>query len=525
MTPVKSGLVAAVLAVAGLSVMAQSAPVVDVTGGQIRGEYLPGGGAVFRGVPYAHPPTGDFRWRAPAPVVAWSGVRDARVFGAICPQQPSVTLPNALDLISEDCLSLNVWTSEWPVTEARRPVLLRIPGGGNINGGTSEARYDGHAIARRGIVVVTINYRLGSFGFFSHPALTAESPRRASGNQGLLDQVAALEWVHANITRFGGDPAAITLAGSSAGGIDIGALMTSPLTKGRFARASIESGPARNALGDPLPLDEAERQGAAHAARWGVQPAGSLRELRAIAMKTILDAQPARPVAFLNLSVDGYVVPAPPALVFASGRQHAVPTIMGSAARDFTPGAPPPTGLTALINERYGPLADRARPLYATDDPLYGTPEVQWATDVGFRCGTILQLVEHVKAGHPAFAFEFARLVNPPIQPGGNIHGLNGTYVLGTLATRGEGTKLAPMTVTPADTRLSDVMQQYWVNFIRTGDPNGPGLSTWPGFREPERSYVQLAEAGVTVKQGLRRSQCEVYIEHVDSLNRRRPDR
>ena len=273
MTPVKCGLVAAVLAVAGLSVMAQSAPVVDVTGGQIRGEYLPGGGAVFRGVPYAHPPTGDFRWRAPAPVVAWSGVRDARVFGAICPQQPSVTLPNAPELISEDCLSLNVWTSEWPVTEARRPVLLRIPGGGNINGGTSEARYDGHTIARRGIVVVTINYRLGSFGFFSHPALTAESPRRASGNQGLLDQVAALEWVHANITRFGGDPTAITLAGSSAGGIDIGALMTSPLTKGRFARASIESGPARNALGDPLPLDEAERQGAAHAARWGVQPA------------------------------------------------------------------------------------------------------------------------------------------------------------------------------------------------------------------------------------------------------------
>jgi para-nitrobenzyl esterase len=198
---------------------------------------------------------------------------------------------------------------------------------------------------------------------------------------------------------------------------------------------------------------------------------------------------------------------------------------MGSAARDFTPGAPPPTGLTALINERYGALADRARPLYATDDPLYGTPEVQWATDVGFRCGTILQLVEHVKAGHPAFESEFARLVDPPIQPGGNIHGLHGGYVLGTLATRGEGTKLAPMTVTPADTRLSDVMQQYWVNFIRTGDPNGPGLSTWPGFREPERSYVQLAEAGVTVKQGLRRSQSEVYIEHVDSLNRRRPDR
>jgi len=522
---VRCGLVAAGVAVTSLIVVGQSPPVVDVTGGRLRGEQLAGGGAVFKGIPYAHPPTGDFRWREPAPVVAWSGVRDATAFGSICPQQPSATVPNALDVMSEDCLSLNVWTPEWPAAAARRPVLLRIPGGGNINGGTSEARNDGHAIARRGLVVVTINYRLGSFGFFSHPALTAESPRRASGNQGLLDQVAALEWVRANIARFGGDPAAITLAGSSAGAIDITALMTSPLTKGRFARAIIESGPARNALGDPLPRNEAERQGAAHAAKWGGQPASALREMRAIPMTTILDAQPPRPVAYLNLSVDGYVVPATPALVFASGRQHAVPAIMGSAARDFTPGAPPPTGLTALISERYGPLVDRARPLYATDEPLYGTPEVQWATDVGFRCGTILQLVEHVKAGRPAFAFEFARLVDPPIQPGGNIHGLHGNYVLGTLSTRGEGTKLAPMTVTPADTRLSDVMQQYWVNFITTGDPNGPGLPAWPGFREPERSYVQLAEAGVTVKQGLRRSQCDVYIEHIDSLNRRRPGR
>jgi para-nitrobenzyl esterase len=526
MADVKRGLIAASLAVvASLSVVAQSPPVVDVTGGRIRGKQLAGGGAVFKGIPYAHPPTGDFRWRAPAPVVAWSDARDATAFGAICPQQPSATVPNALDLISEDCLSLNVWTPEWPATGAGRPVLLRIPGGGNVNGGTSEARYDGLAIARRGVVVVTINYRLGSFGFFSHPALTAESPRRASGNQGLLDQVAALEWVHANIARFGGDPAAITLAGSSAGGIDISALMTSPLTKGRFARAIIESGPARNALGDPLSLDEAERRGAAHAATWSVAPGAGLRELRGISVKTILDAQPRRPVAHLNLSVDGYVVPVAPALVFASGRQHAVPAIMGNAARDFTPGAPPPTGLTALINERYGPLAERVRSLYATDDSLYGTPEVQWATDVGFRCGTILQLLQHVNAGNRTFAFEFARLANPPIQPGGNIHGLQSNYVMGTLATRGEGTKLQPMIVTPEDTRLSDVMQQYWVNFVKTGDPNGPGLPAWPGFREPERSYVQVAEAGVTIKQGLRRSQCEVYIEHVDSLARRTPDR
>jgi len=525
MRGIRRGPVAAGLAVAGLSVVAQSPPDVEVTGGRIRGEQLAGGVAVFKGIPYAHPPTGEFRWREPAPVVSWDGVRDATAFGNICPQQPSVTFPNASDLISEDCLSLNVWTPEWPATGASRPVLLRIPGGGNINGGTSEARYDGHAIARRGLVVVTINYRLGSFGFFSHPALTAESPRRASGNQGLLDQVAALEWVHANIARFGGDPAAITLAGSSAGAIDITALMTSPLTKGRFARAIIESGPARNALGDPLPREEAERLGAAHTTTWGTQAGRSLQDLRALSMKTILGAQPSRPVPYLNLTVDGYVVPVAPALAFAAGRQHAIPAIMGNAARDFTPGAPPPSGLTALINERYGPLAERARRLYAADDPLYGTPEVQWATDIGFRCGTVLQLVQHMNAGNRTFAFEFARLASPPIQPGGNIHGLHGSYVMGTLATRGEGAKLQPMTVTPEDTKLSDLMQQYWVNFIKTGDPNGPALPVWPGFREPERTYVQLAEAGVIAKQGLRQSQCDIYIEHIDRLNRRTSDR
>ena len=156
---------------------------------------------------------------------------------------------------------------------------------------------------------MSANYRLGSFGFFSHPALTAESSQKASGNQGLLDQVAALEWVHANIARFGGDPSAITLAGVSAGGIDITALMTSPLTRGRFARAIVQGGPARNSLGDPLPLAEAERRGVAHTATWGAPPGASLRELRAIPMAAILKTQPLRPAAHLNLSVDGHVVP------------------------------------------------------------------------------------------------------------------------------------------------------------------------------------------------------------------------
>ena len=513
---------AVISAVVGPSaVRAQSDPTVRVSGGVIRGLLTDGGGAAFKGIPYAEPPVGDLRWREPIPAHAWTGIRDATRFGAICPQNPSATIPNAVEIAKEDCLFLNVWIPTWPIT-GNRPVLLWIPGGGNINGGTSEARHDGSLLARRGVVVVTINYRLASFGFFSHPALTAESPHRTSGNQGLLDQVAALDWVRANISRFGGDPNAITVGGVSAGGVDTTALMTSPLTKGKFRAAIVQSGPARNVLGDPLPREEAERRGSTHTASWNAAANASLRVLRAIPVATILKSQPLRPVAHLNLSVDGYALPMPPADVFASGRQHPVPAIMGSTVRDFTPGAPPPTGLATLIDDYYGPLAVRATPLYAVADPRNGTPEVQWATDMAFRCGTVLQLTQHTAAGNRAFAYQFARLTTPEIQPGGNIHGLDGGYVLGTFAARDTGTKLVPIEFAPSDQMLSDLMQQYWVNFVRTGDPNGSGLPAWPAFGSPSGGFMHFLPTGPAAEERLRRAHCDIYIENVARVAQRR---
>jgi para-nitrobenzyl esterase len=513
---------AAVIFAVGLSaVHAQSDPTVRVSGGTIRGLLTDGGGAAFKGIPYAEPPVGDLRWREPIPARAWTGTRDATRFGSICAQHPGITIPNADETAKEDCLFLNVWTPAWPIAGSR-PVLFWIPGGANVFGGTSEAIHDGSLLARRDIVVVTINYRLGSFGFFSHPALTAESPHRTSGNQGLLDQVAALDWVRANISRFGGDPTAITIGGVSAGGLDATALLTSPLTKDKFRAAILQSGPARTVLGDPLPREEAERRGSAHTASWSVAADAALHALRAIPMATILKSQPPRPVPHLNLSVDGYALPVPPADAFASGRQHAVPAIMGSAVRDFTPGAPPPTGLDRLIDDYYGPLAARAKPLYAVPDPLGGTPEVQWATDMAFRCGTVLQLSQHTTAGNRAFAYQFSRLTTPEIQPGGNIHGLDTGYVLGTFASRGTRTKLPPIEFTPSDRALSDLMQQYWVNFVRTGDPNGPGLAAWPEFRSPSGGFMHFLPAGPVAAEGLRRAQCDVYMENVARLARER---
>jgi para-nitrobenzyl esterase len=499
--------------------VAAERPAVSVAEGRLVGEALTGGGAVFKGIPYAQAPVGDLRWRAPQPPKAWVGPRDASRFGAICPQNPSAAVPQPAALSSEDCLFLNVWTPEWPAGRPR-PVLLWFPGGGNVSGGTSEPRHAGEHLARRGIVVVTANYRLGSFGFYSHPALSRESPDGSSGNQGLRDQLAAVEWVRANVARFGGDPGALTLGGVSAGGIDIAALMTSPLAAGRFSRAILQSGPSRGALPGPLALADAEREGARHATAWGASPSASLAALRALTVAQILATQPRGPVAHLNLTVDGHVLQAPPADVFAEGREQRIALLTGNAARDFVPGRELPAGLEAPLDRQYGPMAALARPLYATVDPLHGTPEVQWATDTSFRCTTVLQAKQHAAAGNPVFAYEFARLATPEILPGGNIHGLDSGFSLGTFAIRAQGTQLAPVEFTAADAALSETMQRYWVNFVTSGDPNRPGLPVWPPFRDPERAYVQLAAGGAVVKEGLRRAQCDLYIE---SLRRPRP--
>ncbi|MGH3427140.1 MAG: carboxylesterase family protein, partial [Mycobacteriales bacterium] len=243
-----------------------SSPVVDVTGGKVRGRQNPAGGAVFLGIPYARPPVGSLRWREPSAVEPWTGVRDAIAYGPPCAQNPYFD-PKVKETAREDCLYLNVWTPDVTVRQHGRPVMVWIPGGGNF-AGASGARTSGEKLMRHGVVVVTLNYRLGLFGFFSHPELTRESPHHASGNQGILDQLAALRWVQANIARFGGDPSNVTIFGESAGSLDVSVLMTSPLARGLFRRAIGESG-AVVLAGEPLSLKEAESRGVSLAEAWG----------------------------------------------------------------------------------------------------------------------------------------------------------------------------------------------------------------------------------------------------------------
>jgi para-nitrobenzyl esterase len=491
--------------------MQATGPTAEVTGGIVSGARLEAGGAVFKGIPYAAPPVGDLRWREPVPVLPWTGVRQAIAYSPQCSQNPYF-IPEAGQTSREDCLYLNVWNADWPAT-GPKPVMFWIPGGGNFAGSASQPGYDGERLARRGVVVVTINYRVGMFGFFSHPALTAESPNRASGNQGILDQIAALRWVKDNIARFGGDPGNVTIFGESASSLDVSVLMTSTLAQGLFHKAIGQSG-AVVLMGDPQTLAQAEARGATYAARWGLPTSASLTDLRGVEPATILkseDVQTDMPPN-LGITVDGYVFLRRPADVFASGAQARVPMILGNNSWDLVPGMPPPADLAQEMRGLYGPLAAKARALYNGADA-----KEQWMIDTAFRCPGVTQLVWHAAAGHRAYQYQFSR-VTPGRNSPGAIHASDLNCVFGTLRTD-EAIPEGDVRFNDVDVRVSDVMQQYWTNFAKAGDPNGAGLPVWPGFDAQTRGYVEFTDAGAVPGEGLRRAQCDVFIENVQRLS------
>lgn len=516
---------------------ADPAPTVTVTGGELRGLLLPRGGAAFKGIPYARPPVSEERWRPPAPVSPWAGVREAGAFGAPCPQS---SRGRALETASEDCLFLNVWTPQWPPS-APLAVMVWLHGGGNYGGTASNAAFDGESLARRGVVLVTLNYRLGVFGFFAHPELTRESPHHSSGDYGLLDQIAALHWVHDNIARFGGDPANITLFGQSAGAVDVNVLLTSPLAEGLFQRAIAESGTVtRNpdpatlgmtALGavmeakagplsfsDAPLLAEAEKSGQAVAAAVNAPAADVLKYLRSLPAAKLLEAAsghqtigPANGVV-----VDGWVIPKPPAEVFATSHEIRVPLIVGNNARERTPPGVAPEALAQAMEAMYGPLAAKASALYrGADDPLYGGSAAQWVVDTMYRCPVLEELVWHAAAGNPSYEYQFDRTA-PGRETVGAVHGTEVPYVFGALDTTGRGPRY-----TVADREISEALQRYWTNFAKTGNPNGPGSPAWPVFEGKQRTYLELTDDGPVAHHGLRRPFCDLYSDNVKRLMKR----
>lgn len=477
--------------------------IVTIPQGKLKGTSLGESGGAFKGIPFAAPPIGALRWQAPKPAHGWTGVRPAQSFGHSCLQIDGGWNHDAAADSSEDCLYLNVYTPNLQA-KAGLPVMVWIHGGAFSGGSGSQEIYEGAPIAQRGVVLVTVNYRLNVFGFLAHPGIKEE----ASANFGLADQIAALRWVRANIASFGGDPRNVTIFGQSAGGMSVGSLMASPQTKGLFDKAIIESGAV---LKMPLPTLAAARQ-------HGLQFAGnlSLAQLRALPADNLLarysaasEKDPSR-IGFGPV-VDGRILTADPATTFARHAEAKVPLLIGSNAREGL-GAPDKMDLPAEIKRNFGPLADRASALYpkATADPILGSPANQFMTDTGFRCSTVVTAKRHAAAGAPTWQYQFEQSL-PGLDAQGAQHSFELPYVFGSLPAPG---KILGGAYGEADRRLSDLMIAYWTNFAKRGDPNGATLPSWPRFDTGRQNYVRFATriAGqVDSAEGLRRPQCTLF--------------
>ncbi len=483
--------------------------------GQLHGASRPGGGAEFLGIPYAQPPVADLRWHEPLPAKSWPGVRDASTFGAPC-AQPILGLWNLRDSESskEDCLFLNIITTVWP-PKAPLPVMFWIHGGANAGGTASGALYKDGTLVQHGVLLVTLNYRLGIFGFLAHPALTHESSHHASGNYGLMDQILALRWVHDNIAQFGGDPNNITVFGQSAGAEDTGLLMVSTLSKEMFNRAIAESG---TAFSPPLPsLPDAEKDGEKLAAILKA-PSGNnaikfLRQMSASEILTALSKQDSNQVPDFGPDIDGYVIAHSPARTFTDGQEAAIPLIIGTTAREFGMSSSPDE-LRKTIENAMGDLAGQMLPLYGlakngqgATDPLYGTAADQWLADFLFRCPVTTEAAWHA-AHHPTYEYEFAHAI-PGHEAEGAVHSSDLPYVFGFYPTHGN----IGGTFTDADFKLADLIETYWTNFAKTGNPNAAAVPPWPQF-DKTQTYIQFTQAGEVKKsEALRGRQCNLYRE------------
>ena len=508
----------AVLLAAGIGPLpmakaAEGPLVVKTSAGLVRGLARDGGGARFLGIPFAEPPVGDRRWREPLPAKAWSGVRDAKSFSAPC-VQPDLGDWNRHDAQrgQEDCLYLNVITSAWP-KKGLRPVMFWLHGGANEGGSGMSDLYTAGTLADHGVVVVTVNYRLGAFGFLAHPELTGASAHHASGNYGLMDQILALKWVLANIGRFGGDAKNITVFGQSAGAFDTGMLMVSS-AKGLFQKAIEQSPPTYMGM---LSLAEAEGDGKRFASTMGApEGAGQIAYLRGIpATEVITKLTAHEPHQRFGPVVDGWLLTRPPVEVFAAGEEAAIPLLFGTTTKELW-GNQTPAQLRATITAIAGAHAPEALKEYGladggtgTDDPMYGSVSNQLGADTRFRCPATAEARWRTAAHHTTFQYEFNYPV--PGQPDA-IHSTELSFVFGFYPK--EGNLAGPYT--PADLKFADMVESYFTNFAKTGNPNGAGLPAWPEFGA-DAAYVKFTRQG-TVEQGkdLRGSPCKVFQDGVE---------
>jgi len=466
--------------------------IISTTNGPVSGTTDASGTiSIYKGIPFAAPPVGDLRWKAPQPLKPWSQVKACTAFGPSPMQNKPVPFSMwteefliAKEPISEDCLYLNVWTPAKTAAE-KRPVLVWIYGGGFGSGGSSAPIYDGEAMAKKGIVFVSINYRVGIFGFFSHPELSRESGHHASGNYGLMDQLAALEWVRKNIPAFGGDPEKLTVAGQSAGSMSVNCLVASPLAKGLFIRAIGESGAFFTKNRGLATLSDAEKQGAKIAGTLGD---GSLASLRKIPAAVLLQ----KAKESFSPIIDGYVLPASIAELFASGKENPVDLLTGwNQDEGFVNGIKNASDYRKEAAEKYGPDEKLFLSFYPgqTDaeaaesqlrisrDLIFGVQNYTWAN---------LQAAQN---RNPVYVYRFIR--KPPAT---GEYVKYGAFHTGEVPYAYDNLKFVNRPWEPVDHRLAKTMSSYWVNFVASGNPNGPGLPEWPAYNLNTKQIMALNE-------------------------------
>ena len=475
---------------------------------------------VYRGVPFAAPPVGAFRWKPPRPVTPWAGVRMCTEFGPWCPQ-PKPMLGRELGGMSEDCLYLNVWTPARAPTE-RLAVMVWIHGGGCTTGSGAMAAYDGETLARQGVVAVTINYRLGPFGFFAHPLLSQESEHGVSGNYGLLDQLAALQWVQRNIAAFGGDPDCVTIFGESAGALSACRLLVSPLATGLFHRAIAQSGGPhgrnRHLRAEWYGMESMEHLGERIAQKLGCDKAPDpVAALRAKSGEEVLAAADASQGLFgkgnkFSPIIDGWVLPEDPGDVFDAGRQHRVPLIAGSNADEgtvFLRQLPVKGVLGYRLAVRT--LFDGRAPEVLRLFPAARDAEVPAALDKLVTVSSFVVQARYLarsmaNADTEAFLYHFTHV--PAVSRSGErgaFHGIEIPYIFGSLQ-KAWGVRL------PAEEPLSKTISACWVQFAKTGNPNGAGLPEWPRYQPDSDEYLEFGDP-VEAKSGLYREACDLFDE------------
>ncbi len=515
-----------------MSMMAQTQ--VKTAEGILEGKDL-SGITIFKGVPFAAPPVGNLRWKAPQPVQKWEGVRKATEYGPNPMQEALFGDMNfGTKVNSEDCLYLNIWTPAKTMKE-HLPVLIYFNGGGLMAGSGSEPRYAGDAMARKGIISITANYREGIFGFFAHPQLSKETSYKGSGNYGFMDQVAAIQWVKDNIEAFGGDPNRITIVGESAGSMSVSALMASPLCQGLFAQAMGSSGSVMG-FNKVLTLKEAEQKGVELARQIGKK---NIKDLRALPAEELMKLAAVKAVPTYN--IDGYFLTEQPTETFAKGNQTKVPLLVGGNNQEMSPWAllagkqPTVENLKAGAKAMFGDNVDEAFRLYGinSDKDVLEQPGINLASDLFLDYSTWKWGNMHkLTSGQPVYRYRYchprpamaikgkvaglaggvvdAKEGQPQMpQDKGAVHSADIEYAMGTLPTN------RVYDWQPEDYMVSDIFSQYYVNFVKTGNPNGLGLVEWPTTNGKAVAPVLQIDVNTTVKAD---EQMEKRYDFIDKI-------